>query len=289
MNKLGANRYLKKIARGASKRGPEILTGLGIAGAITTTILAVKQTPKALDLIDKSKKEKAKSVLKENQNEENLEVDTLIKSTKLTTVETIQATWKVYTPAALLGTASVACLIGANSVHARRHAALYSAYKLSETALAEYKDKVKEVLPEKKVKEIKQKIAEDKVDKVVANEPPEVRNNVIVSSDGDTWFIDPFSNQEFLSTTVAIREAIVRLNSRIGTEMFVSLSDLYDEIDHPNLCRTASSDDLGWCVDDGQIIADFSDAIVRNGKAYIVMDFLKRPEYGYDDKSRYYA
>lgn len=289
MKKQSTNKHLRKLFRSVKKCGPELLTGFGIAGAITTTIVAVRQTPKALKLIDKAKKEKAERLLEENQNGEIKDVNTLMESVKLTPVETIQATWKVYTPAAILGSASVACLIGANSVHARRHAALYSAYKLSETALAEYKDKVEEVLPEKKVKEIKQKIAEDKVDKVIANEPSEIRNNVIVSSDGDTWFIDPFSNQEFLSTTVGIREAIVRLNSRIGTEMFVSLSDLYDEIDNPNLCRTVSSDDLGWCVDDGQIIADFSDAIVRNGKAYIVMDFLKRPEYGYDDKSKYYA
>ena len=34
------------------KRSPEILTGIGIAGMITTTILAVRATPKALTIID---------------------------------------------------------------------------------------------------------------------------------------------------------------------------------------------------------------------------------------------
>ena len=37
------------------KHSPEILTGLGIAGFITSTILAVKATPKALSLIDDQK------------------------------------------------------------------------------------------------------------------------------------------------------------------------------------------------------------------------------------------
>lgn len=283
MNKPNVNKYIKMATRTIKKRSPEILTGFGIAGMITTTVLAVKATPKALNLIEEEKR-RQNDVLLEESNKNNR--DTCARIGKLKPVEVVKVAWKPYVPAVLLGAASAACLIGANSVHARRHAALYSAYKLSETALTEYKDKVKEIVPEKKVKEIKQKLAEDKVDKVIANEDPDKKTKVIVSSDGDTWFIDPFSNQEFLSTSINIREAVVRLNDRLRDEMFVSLSDLYDELDIPGLDHTISSDDMGWCVDDGNIVFDPSDAIVRNGKAYVVMDFLKRPEYGYDNKSK---
>ena len=58
------------------KHSPEILIGIGVTGMITTTLLAVKATPRALDLIALEKEE--------------LKVD------KLTTVETIRATWKLY-------------------------------------------------------------------------------------------------------------------------------------------------------------------------------------------------
>ena len=34
------------------KHSPEILTGIGIAGMITTTVMAVRATPKALILIE---------------------------------------------------------------------------------------------------------------------------------------------------------------------------------------------------------------------------------------------
>ena len=279
MNKPNVNKYFKMATRMIKKRSPEILTGFGIAGMITTTVLAVKATPKALELLAEAER---KNISK--QTEEGIPGEDI--KNGLPPVEVIKVAWKPYAPAVLLGVASAACLIGANSVHARRHAALYSAYKLSETALTEYKDKVKEIVPEKKVKEIKQKLAEDKVDKVITNEDPDKKAKVIVSSNGDTWFIDPFSNQEFLSTSIDIREAVVRLNDRLRDEMFVSLSDLYDELDIPGLDHTISSDDMGWCVDDGNIVFDPSDAIVRNGKAYVVMDFLKRPEYGYDNKSK---
>lgn len=285
MNKPNVNKYFKMATRVIKKRSPEILTGIGIAGMVTTTVLAVKATPKALELIEEEKRKQNRELLDEtekNGQENCSQID------KLKPVEVVKVAWKPYIPAVLLGTASAACLIGANSVHARRHAALYSAYKLSETALTEYKDKVKEIVPEKKVKEIKQKLADDKVDKVAKkdSENKDSKPRVIVSNDGDTWFVDPFTNEPFLSTTAKVDAAINKVNRQMMDEMFASLSDLYDElgIDH-----TVNSDDIGWCIDDGLIESDFSDAVVRNGKAYVVMDFLKRPEYGFDDKSKYYG
>lgn len=261
-------RCIKMTKKTIEKRLPEILTGLGIAGMLTSTVIAVKSTPKALKLID-AEKEKRKS---EGNNED------------LKPVDIVQIAWKPYLPVLALSASSVACLIGANSVHGRRHAALYSAYKLSETALSDFKSKVEEVVPEKKVKEIKQKIAEDKVDDAVNKEnKADGSTKVIISSDGDTWFVDPFTNGSFLSSTTKIDAAINRLNKRLFNEMFVSLSDLYDELE---LEHTTNSDYVGWSIDDDLIESDFSDAIVRNGKAYVVMDFTRRPEYGYDDKQR---
>lgn len=285
MNKPNVNKYFKMATRVIKKRSPEILTGLGIAGMVTTTVLAVKATPKALELIEEEKRKQNCELLDEAEKNGQ---DNCAQINKLKPVEVVKVAWKPYIPAVLLGTASAACLIGANSVHARRHAALYSAYKLSETALTEYKDKVKEIVPEKKVKEIKQKIAEDKVEKVTKSEPDkkESKTNIIVSSDGDTWFIDPFTNGTFLSTTAKIDAAINRLNKQMMDEMYISLSDLYDEL---GIEHTSTSDFLGWFIDEGLIESDFSDAVVRDGKAYITMDFLKRPTYGYDDKSRLYG
>lgn len=285
MNKPNLNRCFKTVTRVAKKRSPEILTGLGIAGMITTTVLAVKATPKALKLIEKEKSDQNQKLWNEayEKGQENCK-----QITKLKPIDIVKVAWKLYVPAMLLGTASVACIIGANSVHASRHAALYSAYKLSETALTEYKDKVKELVPEKKVKEIKQKLAEDKIDKAIKKEPKvkDSESKVIVSGEGDTWFVDPFTNLPFLSTTAKIDAAVNKVNLLLMNDMFASLSDLYDSL---GLETTANSDGIGWCIDDGLIETDYSEAVVRNGRAYIVMDFLKRPEWGYDDKSKYYG
>ena len=48
-----------------TKHSPEILTGVGIAGLLSTTVLAVKATPKALKLIDKEIKRQNDESMKE--------------------------------------------------------------------------------------------------------------------------------------------------------------------------------------------------------------------------------
>ena len=262
---------IKKVLVKAEKNSPAILTGLGIAGGITTTILAVRATPKALNLIEEAEKEKARKWRKEHPDSTSDEP-----TLKLTAPEIIKATWKQYIPAIALGGASVACLIGANSVHTRRHAALYSAYKLSETALSEYKDKVEEVVSEKKMKEIKQKVAEEHVKKVTGDDQ---KAQIIIADDGDTWFVDAMSNQPFKSSKNAMDAAANKLNKAMRSEMYVSLSQLYDELGIPH---TGVSDEIGWCIGGDEIDIELSDTIVIDNRVYIVMDFRVRPVYGFD-------
>lgn len=279
MNKEDVTKLFKTAQKFVSKRSPEILTGVGLVGMVATTVLAVKATPKALQLIEEAEATKAMEATKDPSTE-------IKPLPKLTPIETIKVAWKPYIPAAVTGALSIGCIVGASSVNARRQAALYSAYKLTETAFTEYKDKVAETVSEKKVKEIKQKIAEDKVEKAT---DPESKTKVVLSSDGDTWFIDPYSNIKFQSTANKIDMAANKLSRKMLDEMYVSLDEFYDELGIDPSDRTKTSNDIGWHIDDGIIEPDYSDAIVKDGKAYVVMDFLKRPEYGFDDKSKLYS
>lgn len=277
MNKLNVKQCFKMAKKVVQKKSPEILTGLGIAGMITTVVLAVKATPKALDLIDEEV-EKQNSKLSQEAYDSGYSTTNQIN--KLKPVETVKVAWKPYIPALLLGSASVGCLIGANTVSARRHAALYSAYELSKTAYNELNEKVTEVVGEKKVTEIKQKLAEDKVNKVSPEGTIEKKSNVVIAGDGDTWFIDAMSNQPFLSSKNKLDAAANELNRKMRSDMYVSLSQFYDEV---GIEHTGTSDYIGWRIDKEYIDVVTSDAIVKDGKVYVVMDFLSRPEYGYDD------
>ena len=272
MSKTDVTKYFKMVKQFAKKRSPEILTGIGIAGMITTTILAVKATPKALQLIEEEKNRRTDKILEgmsPNEDENCWQV------VKLKPIEVVKVAWKPYIPAVLLGSSSVACLIGANSVHARRQAALYSAYKLSETAFTEYRDKVLETVGEETEKEVRDKVAKDKVEK-----NPASKTEIYMTGKGESLFYDPISDRHFMSDIETIRKIVNDLNYAMGygSEMYVSLSQLYDEL---GLKHTSISDNIGWNIRDGLIEPDFSSQI-DEGKPCIVLDWLKVPSYNFD-------
>lgn len=253
MAKLNFTKFVKSVQTEVSKRSPEILTGIGIAGMITTTVLAVKATPKALTLMEERKWD--------------LEVE------KLTPIETIKTTWKCYIPAAITGTVSIGCLIGASSVNARRNAALATAYKLSETALSEYRDKVVETIGEKKEQTIREKVDKDRVEK-----NPVSKSEVIITEKGNTLCYDSISGRYFKSDIEKIKRAVNELNRRMTYDVYVSLSEFYDELD---LDHTLLSDDLGWSIDDGLIEVNFSSQIADDGTPCIVINYAIAPKYDY--------
>lgn len=260
MNKTSIVKFTKQTKRFLNKHQPEILTGVGIAGMLTTTVLAVKATPKAIRLLETRKKE--------------LEVD------KLTPVETVKTTWKCYIPATLTCVASTACLIGSSTVSVRRNAALTAAYKLSETALSEYKHAVVETIGEKKEHLIHDKIAEKQIE-----HNPIDKNSIIITEKGNTLCFDPISGRYFKSDIDKIRKSENNLNKQILTNAFgegASLNDFYDELGLP---RTDRGYEIGWNVDNlveiylsAQIAGEETE---YEGTPCIVIEFTNPPKYDF--------
>ena len=258
MSKRNMAALFKDIQLAISRHGPEILTGLGIAGMITTTILAVRATPKALDLIEEKKEEL------DIQPREKLPVS-----------ETVKATWKCYIPAAITGVSSVACLIGASSVNVRRNAALTAAYNLSATALSDYKEKVIETVGEKKEQAIRDKVAEERI-----NKDPVKQSTIIVSGNGSTRCFDTITKQRFTSDIETIRRIVNDLNQRmINGEDYISLNEFYYEL---GLDSVSIGDELGWNVATGKIDLDFSAQLDTDGVPCIVIDYMVAPKRGFN-------
>lgn len=254
MHKLNLANLVSNTRQFANKHSPEILTGIGIAGMITTTVLAVRATPKALELLE------------EKKNEDWVD--------ELSLLEVVKTAWKPYVPAAVTGIASVACLIGASSVNAKRNAALATAYKLSETALTEYREKVIETIGEKKEKTVRDKVAEERVKK-----NPVSKSEVIVTNNGTTLCFDPISARYFKSSIDKIKRAENELNKQMLHDIsgYVSLNEFYDEL---GLDHTSVGDDLGWNVD-RLIDISFSSQLNDNGEPSVVLDYLVAPKYDF--------
>ena len=255
MSKIKFKPLIKTIRSGLAKHSPAILTALGITGMIGTTVLAVKATPKALDLIENKKEELDKD--------------------ELTVVETVKATWKCYVPAAITCATSAACLIGASSVHTKRNAALATAYKLSESALIEYRDKVVETIGEKKEQSVRDAIAKDHVEK-----NPVTNNEVIITDKGYTLCYDELSGRYFYSDIEKIKKAANELNRQMLNDMYVSLNELYYEL---GLEGTKLGEQMGWNVDRGLIDLKFSATVSADDRPCIVLDYRVPPMYDYQN------
>lgn len=259
MNKPNMTALLKNVKMTVSEHSPEILTGLGIAGMITTTILAVKATPKALDLI-------AEAEDKKNDNGHG---------EALTKVEVVKVAWKPYIPAAVTGVTSVACLVGAGSVNARRNAALATAYNLASNALSEFKEATLETVGEKKEQLIRNKVAEERINKEPANQAA-----IIVSGNGNTRCFDTITKRRFISDIEAIKKIVNELNRRmVNGEDYISLNEFYYEL---GLDGVSVGEDLGWNVTRGLIEVDFSAQLDTDGVPCIVIDYTVAPKRGFN-------
>lgn len=255
MSKPNPTAFFGAASMVLKKHSPGILTGVGITGLFITPILAVKATPKALKLIEEEKRRK--------------QVD------RLTPIDTIKATWKCYIPTAASVVSSAACIIGANTVHARRTAALATAYGVSESALREYKEKVLETLGEKKEEAIRNEIDKDRLAK-----NPVSRNEVIVTQKGNTLCYDHWSKRYFYSDIQTIRKIQNDLNEKLLNDIGgnITLNDLYYELGLEPL--PTIGDDLGWYVDRGKIAIHIGHGISDDDRPCVVIDFENPPTYG---------
>ena len=245
---------INNTKRFMSKHSPEILTGIGVASLIGSTVLAVGATPKALALIEDKKEE--------------LEVD------ELTIKETVTAAWKPYIPAVLTGVAGVTCIVGASAVNAKRNAALAAAYSISERALVKYRDKVIETIGEKKHKEIKEKIAQDDID-----ERPVNKSQIYITSKGNTLCRDSISGRDFRSDVDTIRGIVNELNREMTYNQYVSLDEYYNKL---GLESIKNSSRLGWNLDDGLLELELSTCLTQDNEPCVVIDISIPPRYDFD-------
>lgn len=235
------------------KHSPEILTGVGIIGGVTTVITAVKVTPKVYLTLNKAEEEKGQPLTKK---------------------EIIKIGWKPYLPSMLMGGASICCVIGATAINRKRTAALSAAYAISENALLRYRDKVIETLGEKEDKKIRQKISEDDV----KNDKPE-KDHIIITSKGNTLCKDSISGRYFRSDVDKIRKVINELNREITHQNYISLNKLYENL---GLTPIKNGDNLGWNIDDGLIEINFDACLTEDEEPCIVVDYDRLPKSNYD-------
>lgn len=260
MKRFDFKSFKRSALQKVNKNSPKILTAASCIGMTGTIILTAKVAPKAKKAWDDKKEE-----IKERRETLNEEI-----SKPKEIFEEVKAVTPYYLPVAIMGGTSIACSVGSYKISAKRITAYASAYEVARQSLVDYKAKTKEVVGEKKEKEIEGAIAADKV----KENPP---SNEVIMDDGLTLCYDAMSGRYFRSSAEKIRQVVNELNKRLITEMYVSMNDLYYELGIPS---TRLGDEMGWNVDD-MIEVNFNSILAPNDEPCLVLDYSCCPRYDF--------
>lgn len=266
--KLPSNvtRTFGKVGLTLKKHSPEILVVAGIAGTVTSAVMACKATTKLDDILDKAKNDidaihhaaEHPEELPEPYTKEDSKKDLTIVYTK-----TAVDLFKLYGPAIAVGTLSITAILAGHNITRKRNVALAAAYTAVDKGFKEYRGRVIERFGEELDKELRYNIKAKEVEEIVKNEDGTesiVKKTVHVSDpskysvyakvydDGCTgWEKDPELNLMFLNAQQCQANDILKARGHLF------LNEVYDMLGIP---RTKAGQVVGWYYDEKHPIGD---------------------------------
>lgn len=224
----------------AKANSPEILTGLGVAGVLSTAYLSARGGFKAA---------------------QKLESEPPNQSWK----EKGRKTWTSYIPATASGALTISCIILASKGSTSRVAAAATAYSLSERAFSEYRDKVAKQIGDTKEQDIRDELAQEKIDK----NPPPPSPEVVIVGPGQVLCCELHTGRYFRSDMETLRKAANTVNSKAIQEMFVNLDEFYYLV---GLEPTSQSAYFGWDYEKVMELR-FSTCMAPSGEPCLAFDY----------------
>lgn len=221
MKKVNLTRFWKK-------NGSTILTCVGVIGTVTTTVMAVKSTPKAMQLLKEATDDKGED---------------------LTVLEKIKVAGPSYIPAAIVGVSTIGCICGANMLNVRQQASLASAYAFVDSSYRNYQSKVKEIYGEEAHQKIIDSIAQEKVGNVHLHTTGCFEDCSLEEDDDDTprLFYDSESERYFESSLSKVISAEYHFNRNFAIRGYATLNELYSLL---GIAPTDDGDLVGWSCED---------------------------------------
>lgn len=249
------NSLLRKSQVFLKRNSATILTCVGAAGVIATSVTAVKVTPKALLLLEKAKEDKGED---------------------LTKLETVKIAGPVYVPSIVLGVSTLACIFGANILNTRNQASLMSAYALVDRTYKDYRTKVDELYGTEAGAQVRAGIAKDKYE-----EQP-------IEPQGDNrLYYDFYSGRYFEATPTFVKTAEYELNRTLMMNDCAYLNEWYSLLDMKSVehgldfgWSTCANYDMYW-----QTWIDFhhEKTVMDDGLECIIISFSQEPYPDFED------
>ena len=278
----GAKRSLIKAGFQVKKHSPEILVAVGVAGVVTSTVMACKATIKAGDILEEHKNQMnaIDQVVKMDRNdytEEDHKKDTTIVYTQ-TAIKFV----KLYSPSIMIGALSLGCIIYSHNILTKRNAALAAAYATVDRGFKEYRGRVVERFGKEldhelryniKAQEFEKTEVDKKGNEKVVKETVNVADPNLYSDyarffdDGcNGWSKDPEQNLTFLKCQQAYA------NEKLKANGYLFLNDVYKMLGIP---ATKAGQIVGWIYDEKNPIGDnFVDFGLYDMNKPVVRDFV---------------
>lgn len=259
------NKLMDRSKRFMKRHGSTMLTCAGAIGTVTSVVMAVRATPKAMILLEEAKQEKGDD---------------------LTKLETVKVAGPAYIPSVVTCAATVVCIFGANVLNKRQQAALASAYALLDRSYKEYKAKLIELHGEEAHQEIIHANMIEKTKDVYLRGAYMVGacDLSLEENDGEPrLFYDEYGNRYFEATIEQVMSAEYHLNRNYVLRGCADLNEFYEFL---GLEPTDYGTVLGWAPqDEGMYWIEFnhSKVVLDDGLEVYVIEMPFEPFFDYND------
>lgn len=272
-------RSFHRTALQFKKNSPGLMFGLGVAGAVTSTVLACRATLKLPDMLDEFKTdiEGVKSLSHHDQSKaypvQEYKKD-LAYAYGINTMRIV----RLYAPAVIVGGSSIALLTGSHVALTRRNAALTAAYSAVQLSYDAYRERVRDEYGEEKeldlyhATRIEKMMVDDKVEEVRVADPTKWSPYARFFDEGSrNWVKHPELNLMF------IRCQQNYANDLLQARGHVFLNEVYDML---GIDRSQAGQVVGWVIgDNGDNYIDFglyqasSSRFVNGWERNVLLDF----------------
>lgn len=257
-------RKTSRLTAKVSKHSPEILVGVGVVGSIGATILACRATLHLEEVLNAHDDtiEKINEVAENQEEYPDYTPEKVTHDKYITTVKTVVGVCKLYAPAFILGTLSIASIIGGHHILNKRYLGVTAAYAGLQQAYKEYRACIAEELGEEKELElyhgVREKIeeVEGKNGKIKQVKKKEVKKGYPYSiyarvfDESNKWFKkNPTMNRMFLQAQQAHANDLLKINGHLF------LNDVYRMLGFPDTKEGAV---VGWVDGYGDSFIDFN-------------------------------
>lgn len=254
-----------KIGFQVKKHSPEILIVAGVIGTVASTVIACKATTKLGAILDETKEtvDKIHECVDDETLSEKYSLEDSKKDLAIVYIHSGLALAKLYAPAAILGSLSIASILVSNNILRKRNVALAAAYTAIDKGFKEYRGRVVERFGEEIDRELRYNIKAKTFSDTVTDENGKEKKSKVTLNVADPntysdyarffdegcscWEKDAEYNLMFLRAQQQYANDLLRSKGHLY------LNEVYDMLGIP---RTKAGQIVGWVYDSESPVGD---------------------------------